>query len=104
MVEKKCHLANPTLSLVSAIVPQSPVASRLLSLLASINFDGIFLDLFGNNANSTTQGEKSVRISGQRWGSFLLPIARYKIRAKRGLLGEVYEPADAALGRNKKKS
>ena len=48
--------------------------------------------------------ERKAFISVVRWGSFLLPIARCKIRAKRGLLGEVCEPADAALGRNKKKS
>jgi hypothetical protein len=75
-----------------------------VTIFLFINFDDIFFNFFGINANSTAQREKSVHISGQRWRSFPLPIAQCKIKAKRGLLGEVCGPADAALGRNQKKS
>jgi hypothetical protein len=41
----------------SAVARRSPVASRLLSLLAFLNFDDIFLDLFSADTNPVTQAE-----------------------------------------------
>ena len=51
-----------------AIATHSPVASRLLSLLAFLNFDDIFLDLFGRTSSVDEHGSET-----QSWQTLILP-------------------------------
>jgi tetratricopeptide (TPR) repeat protein len=55
----------------SAIARQSPMAARMLNLLAFLNFDDIFLDLFLTNTSSTAQFHNGVTGSGRGWWSFV---------------------------------
>jgi ankyrin repeat protein/tetratricopeptide (TPR) repeat protein len=50
----------------AAVVQQSPMAARLLSLLAFLNFDDIFLDLFTASRDNATNVDR-------RWRSFVSP-------------------------------
>jgi tetratricopeptide (TPR) repeat protein len=63
----------------SAVARQSPVASRLLSLLAFFNFDDIFFDPFISRTNPdnnlNVQSEDKVKANNQRWRSFVSPEA-----------------------------
>jgi tetratricopeptide (TPR) repeat protein len=61
-----------------AVANQSPVASRLLSLLAFLNFADIFLDLFFPDTSNDSS------VSGQQWRSFVSPDApldRYAVES-----------------------
>jgi hypothetical protein len=57
----------------SAIAAQSIVASRLLSLLAFMNYDDIFLALFYPATRNTNQQSEEVTASGQQWTALISP-------------------------------
>jgi tetratricopeptide (TPR) repeat protein len=63
----------------AAVARQSPVASRLLSLLAFFNFDDIFFDPFisrtNPNNNADVQPDDWVNLNNQRWRVFVSPEA-----------------------------
>jgi tetratricopeptide (TPR) repeat protein len=63
----------------AAVARQSPVASRLLSLLAFFNFDDIFFDPFisrtNPNNNPDVQRDDWVNLNNQRWRVFVSPDA-----------------------------
>jgi tetratricopeptide (TPR) repeat protein len=55
----------------SAIKRQSPMASRMLTLLAFLNFDDIFLDLFYYDTGSTARLYHGKTGSSREWWSFI---------------------------------
>jgi hypothetical protein len=55
----------------SAVARRSQVASRLLSLLAVLDFDDIFLDLFGADTDPVTQAEDIVNKTCHQWRWFV---------------------------------
>jgi tetratricopeptide (TPR) repeat protein len=68
----------------SALARQSPVASRLLTLLAFLNFDDIFLDLFGTGSSSREATETKTGTGGPQWQMFVSPEAsldRYAVES-----------------------
>ena len=68
----------------SAIARHSPMAARMLSLLAFLNFDDIFLDLFRPDLSSTARLEDGVPCSGRGWWSFVAGgdiVDRYSVES-----------------------
>ena len=57
----------------SALARQSPVASRLLTLLTFLNFDDIFLDLFGTDSSSREATETKTGAGRPQWQMFVSP-------------------------------
>ena len=56
-----------------AIAHQHPAASRLLSVLAFMNFDDIFMDLFDRNAIHVMERPETLSLSAQTWRSYIFP-------------------------------
>ena len=56
-----------------AIAHQHPAASRLLSVLAFMNFDDIFISLFNRNAIHVIETRETLSLSAQTWWLYIFP-------------------------------
>ena len=56
-----------------AIAHQHPAASRLLSVLAFMNFDDIFISLFDRNAIHVMEPPETLSLSAQTWRLYIFP-------------------------------
>jgi len=73
----------------SVIARQSPMTARMLSLLAFLNFNDIFLDLFCPDTSSVARLNDGVTGSGQGWRSFVAGgdlVDRYMVESAFAIL------------------
>lgn len=62
-----------------AVATQSPTAARLLGMLASMNFDDIFLRMFDRNADGVSAQSDIASLPIQTWRSFLFPEIEWSL-------------------------
>lgn len=77
----------------SAVAKQSLLASRLLSLLAFLNFDDIFLELFDHDTKNITQHAESPIHRSRKLSGILRPVVALRsVRLRQRLLRSRFGP------------